>query len=127
MTESFYNTISETGQTLQESVHQCLKQEDRILIFFKKHPGAEFTPFEVQNYLGMHDSPTTSIRRAMTNLTIANELIKTEHQKTGKYGKKNYLWKLNENKISDQLKEYVKEEEKKEEVKKETAIQKELF
>ena len=122
MAESFYNTISETGQTLQESVHQCLKQEDRVLIFFKKHPGAEFTPFEVQNYLGMHDSPTTSIRRAMTNLTIANELIKTEHQKTEKYGKKNYLWKLNDRKKVEEVKVVSVAE-----AKKETVIQKELF
>ena len=38
--------------------------------------------------------PITSVRRAITNLTTAGELVKTNNTVTGMYGKPEHLWSL---------------------------------
>ena len=42
----------------------------------------------------LQNTPITSIRRAMTCLTIEGKLIKTEHMGMGMYGKKEYYYRL---------------------------------
>jgi hypothetical protein len=41
--------------------------------------------------------PITSIRRAMTNLTDAGFLEKTDHKRKGPKGKAEYIWKVKSN------------------------------
>lgn len=91
---SFYNTNSETGSELKSSINKSKHQEEIILAFFKKHPDKEFTPFEVQEAVGLDGVPITSIRRAITNLTDDGRLEKTDTQRKGVYGKKNFCWRL---------------------------------
>ena len=38
--------------------------------------------------------PLTSIRRALTNLTNAGELVKTDKQMKGMYGRPEHQWRL---------------------------------
>ena len=53
------------------------------------------TPFDVETALYSNTMvPITSIRRAITNLTNDEKLVKTDNQKTGPYGKPSYCWKL---------------------------------
>ena len=91
----FHNTIHQDGDALCKSRAKANAQEQLILNFFMSNPSGEFTPFEVQKAIDLMHTPITSIRRAITNLTEDDELIKTETQKDGGYGKPNYCWKLN--------------------------------
>jgi|TARA_Y100001963_G_C6665200_1_gene392369 hypothetical protein len=90
---SYYNTTNLKGSTLKNSRKKAKTQEDLILAWFKKHKRA-YTPCEVRDKV-LRDSPLTSVRRAMTNLTEKGYLIKTTLTKMGKYGKFNYCWKYN--------------------------------
>ena len=70
-----------------------MKQEEQILAFFKDHKEPLFSPSMVYN--AFHKAwPITSVRRAMTNLTTAGELVKTSSTVTGMYGKPEHLWSL---------------------------------
>ncbi len=49
--------------------------------------------------IGVNDTPITSIRRAMTNLTNRGNLVKTDAQVTGAKGKPEYIWKIKQTSI----------------------------
>ncbi len=91
---SYYNTTNESGDVLYLSQRQASTQQDMILDIFKQNPGKLYTPFDIQNTV-QSNWPITSIRRAMTNLTSDSELVRTDEQKQGEYGKANYCWRLN--------------------------------
>jgi len=44
--------------------------------------------------VALPNSPITSVRRVITNLTGEGVLRKTDHQKEGPYGDPNYTWTL---------------------------------
>jgi hypothetical protein len=93
---AYYNTTNLSGVDLKNSANSALKQEDRIHEFYKANANREITPFEVEQELYSHTTvPITSIRRAITNLTTDDKLIKTSNTKQGPYGKPSYCWKLN--------------------------------
>jgi len=53
------------------------------------------TPFDIQEALGiLYDlnAPITSVRRAITDLTTEEKLVKTDIMKKGKYGKEVHCW-----------------------------------
>lgn len=97
--QHFFNTINLCCDDLVKAVSQCKKQENMIFNLFKLLPGRELTPFQVQTIL-IHSgflhpkTPITSIRRAMTNLTEAGLLVKTDKTVKEEFGKLNHLWKL---------------------------------
>ena len=92
----YYNTNDETGETLHSSRDTATKQEDLILAIFETYPNEGLTPFDIEDFA--HDQevswPITSIRRAITDLTNAGKLTKTNTKKLGKYGKFVHTWKL---------------------------------
>lgn len=98
----FHNTIDAEGEELRKREHTAKKQDYLILNVFKRHSQSRFTAFMVLDLLQMPDNkpkpPITSVRRAMTNLTKEGYLIKTQEQKEERYGVKNYLYTLNNNK-----------------------------
>jgi|TARA_R110000787_G_scaffold16340_7_gene49689 hypothetical protein len=89
---SFYNTTNETGATLKASHHNAVSQEDKIFNYFLTH-NKHFSPSMILKQMNLN-CPITSIRRAFTNLTINNKLIKTTNYSVGDYGKREHLWKL---------------------------------
>lgn len=91
----FHNTINADKIQVAEFNIKVKGQMDRVLEFFRNHPGKQFTPFEVQKALDMYYHPITSIRRAITDLTLSGKLTKCDEQRKGPYGKANYTWKLN--------------------------------
>ena len=100
---TYYNTTNETGETLNESNIQAMKQEDLIHYYFKfeieefARPNG-FTPSEMGHMCLMDadkDWPLTSIRRAMNTLTISDKLTKTTELRMGNYGKQEHVWRLN--------------------------------
>lgn len=68
-------------------------QESKVLQFFIDNPNNSYAPHEVQRSV-LPRCPITSARRAMTNLTKANVLFKTDEKVLGSYGKYVYTWEL---------------------------------
>lgn len=90
---SYYNTTNETGADLKESEGKAQKQEVVILNFFKANPLRKYTPLMVHRLLELA-CPETSTRRAISNLTKDQELIRTDKKVKEKYGSPNYMWRL---------------------------------
>lgn len=99
MQTSFYNTIEASGQQLIDFEQKAQTQEELILSCFKQYNKIDLIPDEVQDLCWLSETPITSIRRAITNLTKQGKLIKTTNQRKGRYGKMTYAWKINSNSI----------------------------
>lgn len=96
MRTSHYNTTHEVHPALGRYEKKAVTQQDRILEWFKTYE-QRASPSKVLRVVfpGEH-IPITSIRRAMTNLTDAGELVKTDKQVKGSYGRNEYQWRLAE-------------------------------
>ena len=90
---SFYNTTNLSGDNLKEKEKKVSTQEKAILRLFQSNPRRDFTPSEVLAELHLQ-CPITSVRRAITNLTIAGELTRTNKKRMGDYGMNTYCWRL---------------------------------
>ena len=90
----FYNTIHLKGADLDSARSECKSQEEFIKLLFKIEPTLEITPSQLLSLFN-NNTPITSVRRALTNLTNDNVLEKTEKQIVGMYGKLEHVWKLN--------------------------------
>lgn len=91
---TYFNTNDLAGKDLARANAQADRQEDAVLAHFRRYPRALFTPEEIHRAV-LPDAPLTSARRAITNLTTEGELVKTQSQRKGKYGKPVYCWRLN--------------------------------
>jgi len=91
----YYDTTNELVR-IDEYEEKAASQNDRILAFFKAHPGQAFTPAEVWKALDPDGiSPITSYRRSITNLTKRGLLIHLKEEKdkkNGIYGRSNDTW-----------------------------------
>ena len=94
-TKHYHNSTDLEGKALETSVRKAKTQEEAIYALFKARPSDILTPFEVQRLLDNQFVPITSIRRAISNLTREEKLVKTPYKKKGEYGALNYTWKLN--------------------------------
>ena len=93
----YYNTNKESSSTLKRSKKRAETQEEIILDLFKRNPNFHMTPFDIQEALSMlydMNAPITSVRRAITDLTTEEKLVKTDIMKKGKYGKEVHCWKF---------------------------------
>lgn len=96
MITSYYNTTKETSKELAISKVKAYTQEECIMDIFFDRGSIKMTPSEVcyifcEEY---KDVPLTSIRRAMTNLTNRQQLVKTDIMREGEYGKPEHCWRL---------------------------------
>ena len=91
---NYYNTNKLKGEELSDANKKAKSQEDLILEFFQQHPNGIYTPFQVCEAVFDNNCPVTSCRRAMTNLTKADKLVKTDFMKMGRYKSWNHTWKL---------------------------------
>jgi hypothetical protein len=89
----FYNTIPLSEYELRIAEMKAGTQNRVILDFFKNHPDQEWTPFQVQKYLNLFNTPITSIRRSITTLTKLGYLRMTPVKRMGEYGVFNNCWK----------------------------------
>lgn len=94
MPGSYYNTTDLEGERLQKRIEQAESQEEMISELFEMHPDKKFTPYDVWKIVFSKNVPITSVRRAMTNLTDEEVLVKTGEQREGPYGQPNYCWQL---------------------------------
>jgi len=111
----YHNTTESTGAELKQYREKAKSQEDMILEWFKwvesdapcsmaratpttilrlvfnKTP---FSPDAISRNRWNAKPPITSVRRALTNLTDAGDLVKTDKQVKGPYGRPEFIWKL---------------------------------
>jgi hypothetical protein len=100
MNKTFYNTTNEVGAQLEAFTETAACQEQLIITFARKVKF--FSPSHLHRYLLerkqiSENTPLTSIRRAITNLTEANRLVKTTNKVTSVYNKPEYVWQYNSN------------------------------
>jgi predicted nucleic acid-binding protein len=95
----WYNTISLEGLELSKAHLNTLKQEEFITEIFKNNPQSLIIPSQVLKvYIKIYNknTPITSIRRAITDLTAKGILRKTSVTAMGEYGKVEHCWVLKE-------------------------------
>ncbi len=90
---TYHNTTGQSDSELERRQQQAETQEARVLAFFREHPSGEFTPEDVRARV-LPNAPLTSARRAITNLTNAQLLEKTERQVKGSFGHAVNCWRL---------------------------------
>ena len=96
---SYYNTTKQKANQLKNWTQQALSQEVLIKKFMELNKDLSFTPFEIQDAFLSQDIrwPITSVRRALTNLTKDNVIIKTDELVPADYGRPNYKWQWRNN------------------------------
>lgn len=92
--KSYHNTTGAHGDQLRIYSHNAKSQQEIILGLFQSY--VKMTPSLVHKRMEEigHSAPITSIRRAITNLTKAGMLIKTEQQVRGPWKHPEYIWKF---------------------------------
>lgn len=91
MTREYFNTNREVGHVLAASHGHARQQRLTVQAFFEAHPDRCFAPHQIPMPSG---TPLTSVRRAITNLTEAGVLEKTDRMVAGTYGKQVHCWRL---------------------------------
>ena len=96
---SYYNTTKQKANNLKDWELKALSQEMLVKKFMELNKDLSFTPFEIQEAFVEEDViwPITSVRRALTNLTKDNVLIKTDELVPADYGRPNYKWQWRNN------------------------------
>lgn len=93
MNDSFYNTINLAARDLTIAQECALGQERRILRFFIQQGNKKsFAPSDVHSLVFSKSILITSVRRAMTNLTNRDDLLKCATMIQGPHGKPEHLW-----------------------------------
>ncbi len=97
---AYYNTTNEKGEFLNELWKKASKQEDFVKSLFTEYGNltASDTWKLFPNNPG-YQTPITSVRRAITDLSNQGFLIKTEKKKIGLYGKPEYYYRLLNNEL----------------------------
>ena len=90
---TYHNTTSLTGSELAHCQLVAHTQEALILSFFLSPNWGNYSPSEVNKHV-LPDAPITSVRRAMTGLTKAGLLVKTDELVDGPHGRKEGTWRL---------------------------------
>ncbi len=92
MSAAFHNTTHSSGAELALYESTAKNQDVAVLAIFRSRMREALTPSQVWGLIDTR-APLTSIRRAITNLTNAGFLVKTERQDRGPYGKPEHLWR----------------------------------
>jgi len=94
----YHNTTNQTDLFVKEATNKCISQEEEVLLIMKTHK--ELTASQVWDLYNVFDnnSPLTSIRRALSNLTHEGKLTKEDKTKIGLYGRPECYYTLNESK-----------------------------
>lgn len=88
----YYNTTNQKQPDLKKEWDKTENQEQSVLRLFKQFN--RLTASECWKLYEVPHTPITSIRRAITDLMLDGELIKTSEKKKGIYGKPEYVYQL---------------------------------
>lgn len=92
---SFYNTTYETDPALASYRTMADKQNAMVMRVFNTITWP-LSPSQVLSYFPAPQPPLTSIRRAISTLTKAGALVKTEAKRKGMFGRSEFCWCLPE-------------------------------
>lgn len=87
----YFQTTRLNPDELDKAIAAAEDQTHRVLAVFRAR--VALTPSQAHGYMPDR-APLTSIRRAITVLTDAGALVKTDRQLTGPYGKPEHVWAL---------------------------------
>jgi len=96
---SFYNTTSETGDTLKDYKEKATSQDMDVLKLLKRMTGLRLiTPYNIWRVLvdtnpSYKNTPRDSIKRSFSNLKNRG-LIEKSGKTMGDYGRKVCTWRL---------------------------------
>lgn len=95
----YYNTTNEIGVQLKANLKKAHNQTFLTLSVFQTYPKDYLSASNVWIFLMDNESideqtPLTSIRRAITDLTNQDRLVKTDKKVMGNSGRKTYTWRL---------------------------------
>lgn len=95
-TPAYYNNTNIDGKNLLEAIEAAQKQNDRIMVIFKakNRPLSPSQVYDTYTAWFHGRTPITSIRRAMSNLSVNGLLEKTSEMTRGMYGKPEYKWRM---------------------------------
>lgn len=100
----YYNTNKVSGDELQTRTAKAATQEEIVFNIFKKSR-RPLTASDVWGMFGtLTNTPLTSIRRAITRLTIEGKVVKTNFKKTGLYGAPEFYYDLPSSKDANKKK-----------------------
>ena len=96
----YYNTNHINGESLKNAHKNNATQTDIVLKYFEEHASETLSPSEVWDRLKSSHSisfntPLTSIRRSISDLTSDGKLTKSDMMKDGPYGSPEHQWFLN--------------------------------
>ena len=90
---TYYNTTSQSGQTLKEYTDKARSQDEIILELFAKHK--RLSPSRVFVLIqAISPCPVTSVRRSISNLTGEGKLIKLALMEPGIYKRPEHIWEI---------------------------------
>ncbi len=89
---TYYNTTHVTGAQREQYVRKASNQDVVVLEYFRARHPRSLSPSQVRAG-ALPEAPLTSVRRSITNLTQADKLVKTAHQRIGPYGRPEHLWR----------------------------------
>ena len=92
----FHNTVEATGKELSQYRHKASSQDAKVLAWFRTYEQSA-TPSKVWKLVFDNRVPLTSVRRSLSNLTASGDLVKTDQQKRGIYGRPEGVWALPRN------------------------------
>jgi hypothetical protein len=90
----FYNTTGIKESELRVRKRKADAQTVKVYEYFKAHPDALLSPWDVLEGCFGYNVPITSVRRAISDLTKEGLLTKTHERKVGKYNELCYMWRL---------------------------------
>ncbi len=91
----YYNTLSESGETLKDYKSKAKTQTEKVLGYFTSAFGnIQSRKLSASLILPLMNCPITSIRRALNTLENDGKIVKTGIQITGLYGRKENMYKL---------------------------------
>ena len=99
---TYFNTTQATNPELKVYQDKAATQGARILSFMKQSNGV-LTPSAALKWIFKDSCPITSVRRAITDLTTSGDLIKTDAQTKGKYGRNEFIWRLADKHLQEDL------------------------
>ena len=91
--KSYHNTVGASGELLDQFESKAKSQDVKIMEWFTRR-GGHASPNDVLLDVFGCTIPLTSVRRALSNLTKAGLLVKSDYQVMGPYGRLEHLWKL---------------------------------
>lgn len=87
---NFFNTTNENGNDLKTFTENATSQNEivlKLMQFYKKSSASQLI-------VHFKNTPTTSIRRALTTLYKNGNLVKTDEKVKGNYGRNEYLYSV---------------------------------